>query len=100
MTIFCSICRKSFDGGKNTIYGGGTSLSVVKCDSCDKRYLVITDNAAPGGTRLLGLTVTKSYVVSKEKPAKPEPSRILRPSQQRLIVTPAEAAAMMRRHNR
>lgn len=94
MTVFCSICRKTFDGDKNMIYDNGSDLAVLKCDTCQKRYLAIADDKLPGGMLLMGLTSTKSYISDKQK------TKIITPAQQRLIVTPSEAMAEARQRRK
>ncbi len=96
MRIFCYTCARSFPAGeKEIVYDNGSNMAVFRCPTCGIMYIAIDDGKTEI-PRLLKLTQTKSYVTDKEK-AKPEPSRIIAPTQQRLIVTPAEAAREMRR---
>ena len=85
MVVFCHTCQKTFPA--SSPQGG----AVIKCPKCGVMYLVLND----GSTvipRLFKLTQTKSHIVGK-----PEVSQIVKPGQQRMIVTPAEAVAEARR---
>lgn len=91
MTIFCATCRASFPAeSENIIYDNGTDLAVFKCDKCGTHYLAAADEHKPVPV-LFKLAKTKSYVINKEQ------SQIIKPQESRLIVTPAEAVAEMRR---
>lgn len=86
MTVFCFTCQKTFPA--SSPQGG----AVIKCPKCGVMYLVLND----GSTlipRLFKLTHTKSHIVGEPE----SPSKIVKPAQQRLIVTPNEAIAEARR---
>ncbi len=94
MTIWCHTCRRSFPAGeKEIIYDNGSNMAVFKCPMCGINYLAIDDDKTTV-PRLLKLTLTKSYIINTEKEA---PSKIVAPAVQRLIITPAEVAALMRK---
>lgn len=94
MTIFCYTCRKTFPvGEKEIVADNGSNVAVFKCPTCGIQYLAIDDGKTEI-PRLLKLSLTKSYMTDKQKT---EPSKILKPAQQRLIVTPAEALAEAKR---
>lgn len=96
MSIFCHSCGRSFPAGEEEIvYDNGSNMAVFKCPTCGIMYLAIDDGKTTL-PRLLKLTQTKSRVVSTEKAA----PKIIKPAQQRLVITPAEALAEAQRMRR
>lgn len=94
MTIWCHTCRRSFPvGEKEIVADNGSEVAVLKCPTCGVMYLAIDDGKTTV-PRLLKLSQTKSFIMNTEKAT---PSKILKPAQQRMVVTPAEAMAEAQR---
>lgn len=86
MTLFCYTCKRSFEiGEKEILYDNGSDMAVFQCHTCGIKYLAVADERFPNPI-LFKLTTTKSTMIEKER------SRIIDPTQGRLIITPAEAA--------
>lgn len=97
MRIFCYTCHKSFAAGEDEILAdNGTSLAIFKCSTCGTMYLAV-DDGKTDLPRLMKLSQTKSSVIDAEKP---KPSKLVTPAQQRLVITPAEASALIRQGRR
>lgn len=88
MKIFCHTCRRSFTAGeKEIVYDNGSNMAVFRCPTCKIQYLAIADDTVGPTPRLLKLTLTKSYAIPEEE------SKIVKPAESRLILTPKEALA-------
>jgi predicted Zn finger-like uncharacterized protein len=92
MRVFCHTCQRSFPvTDKEIVADNGSELAVIKCSTCHIMYLAI-ESGKTAQPQLLKLTKTKSFIIDKQNTA---PSIIQTP--ERLVITPAEAAEMIRR---
>ncbi len=97
MRIFCHTCRRTFSiGEKEIVYDNGSNMAVFKCPTCRIMYLAVDDDKTVV-PRLMKLSMTKSFITDTEKEI---PSKIIAPTQQRLVITPAEASALARQGKR
>ncbi len=92
MTIRCFTCQQGFEvGDKEILYDNGSDMAVYRHDRCNTMYLAVADEKVASGVVLFKLTKTKSFVTDKEQ------SRIIKPADTKLIMTPAEVAQSLRR---
>ncbi len=84
MKIHCYTCKATFAVNEDSIiYDNGSDMAVYKCPICGIHYLAVVDGSDNREKiKLFKLTKTKSVFIEEEE------SRIIKPTQQSLIIVP------------